>query len=447
MGRKVKKPEDVYTPETTDKREKCQKRDSFQPMFKYYNSQLFNHKLLFGFCHKFKDCKNGCKDIEDPLIYFAKGGTAEKLIKSGAVNDIDGNVDGRLLLIHWRWPFKGEVADLRSFRPHPDEHWTRKDFEDEWADMKVNPQYFRIPAARMQVINEMIANSRLIYTQFQIKVRNEAQKQELRQLTIKCTVRKRFKCQFCKLVALPFPMECQTEGGHHYSHYFCVVEACNVIEESKLMTVNSIICKDNKTPNHTKCERPLPILISENNLPTIKDMLLLWQGTEPCEKCGYKRFLGGVHKCKDQFNGIEWITEFIRKVDMDLEKEFKDAEVIDLTDKSSPKEVMSQKDKTEGQTKQSSQKSEKTVKRDTSGKYKSTKTTSSASQEKRNIFAAHSYSGTPAASTSTSTPKPPKRKTQTAKSKSKSKTNKQDKGIKRKKVIESSDEVIESDED
>ena len=42
------------------------------------------------------------------------------------------------------------------------------------------------------------------------------------------------------------------------------------------------------------------------------------------EKCGYKRFLGGVHKCKNPFEGINWVMEFIRKVDMDLEKEFKD---------------------------------------------------------------------------------------------------------------------------
>ena len=282
MPRKQKKPEDVYTPETSERREKCQKRDSFQPMFKYYNSQQFNHKLLFGFCHKFKDCENGCKDIEDPLDFFAKGGTAEKLIASGAVNDKNGKVDGRLLLIHWRWPFKGGVGDLRTFRPHPDEHWTRRDFENEWADLEANPHYFKIPAARMRVIEEMIANSRLIYTQFQIKVRNEAQQQELRQLTISCRARKRLKCQFCKLVALPFPMECQTESGHHYNHYFCVVEACKVIEEGKLMTVNAIFCKDNKTPDHTKCKRLLPILISENNLPTINDMLLLWQGTELC---------------------------------------------------------------------------------------------------------------------------------------------------------------------
>ena len=122
-------------------------------------------------------------------------------------------------------------------------------------------------------------------------------------------------------------------------------------------------------------------------------------------------------------------------------------EVIDLSEETQSK-AGSQKDKTKSPPKESSQKSEKVVKRDNSGKYKSTKVLRSASAEKRSILAAHSYSGTP--STSTSTPKAPKQRTQTAKSKSLVKTKKQEKGVKRKKVCgpeSSSEDAMESDKD
>ena len=286
---------------------------NFQYLNPHFSEKKQIHWPMFGFIHGFKDCPM-CVKIEDPLEFFKRGGTASQLIASGEVNNEEGVVDGRLLLIHWRWPFEGNMVDLRVFRENVREHFERADYIKLWPD--IPRQFFEIPATRLIDLASMRANSRQVFLRFIVNVRLEVDRQDVAPKEIKCADRKLYKCFICKYPAVPYPVQCVTNSGHHLAHYYCVVNACKEIEENKLMSVQHILCKDQK------CEKPLPVLISEENLPTIQTMLLLWETTKACKLCKTFKFLTERHHCGHPFANIDWAEDFDRQIKLDLKEKF-----------------------------------------------------------------------------------------------------------------------------
>ena len=278
-----KPPNILQTEEMEEKRKQLIGLKNFESVLKYWPNKKSHFTHMFGIIQPFDSC-DLCREIDDPLVFFADGGTIDKFVETGEIL-IDGKINGLMAMIYWRWAFKGRTDDQRAIRQYGEEHLFRKEIDNinknesnPFVELKIS-----IPKWRKEVIRQYVEEAHLKIGVHMTRIREDFiaknAKDAHKLIKLDYNVINRLRCGYCKQPATVFPIRCPSKITHRYYHYNCLVEACEKTELKYLMTADSLRCRTDR------CLEERSIIISDESLPTEEDVIRLLRGTYICGLC------------------------------------------------------------------------------------------------------------------------------------------------------------------